>query len=1257
MNKKIRDNLRRNASRMCAGFMAANMITSVSVPSLHPIYAVSSSQQKAKQQRVVRNDTQIIPFQDIQVPLTKDIKQITYTYGCRLHFPETIDGQPVHYQLEGENENITSFTPDTAGTYDLKVVPEKRESYQIIITIEKKEISVLHTEIQDKVYDGTVMAQYKKNPVISGAYETVVFSYDTPMFESKKAGEKILVSHNFVLEESSQERYILKQPKPSVANIQKKKLKVEDLAIADKAYDRTMDAFYQKTPSVHVIDGDQVKLNIPSPSYQDVHAGSEKTIIFDGEFSIFGDDAENYTLIPPDLSKITGTIQKAELILQANSIQRCYGEENPKASYTMEGLVKGDRKEEVLLQEPDVSCSIEKFAKDGTYEKAVEIQNGKVNRDYEIVYQNGNLTVKKSDAKLGENYTVNQSNGKNEYFVGDLAFMIRPMQSDTSRYDKISNSPNGPWLNALAFTEDIKNGTTSFYLKDSESGAISRVGKEAYQIDHTKPEIDDISFEVKKHGDFERFLNQTIFQHFFQKSIEVTITASDETSGVDAITYTLEGEDGTITKTVQGKKVKFTLDPNFKGHISAIASDHAGNISNKVISDGVVIEDGVQHVKESKLKINLNSQTKEREYYNQDVALDLAVENQYAGIYRVKYQLGDTNKEEDVSEKGKGMKTQWKKDRVMLSKNINQNHTKVLLNYEDNAGNESTKTRYFNLDISAPEIFVSYDNNEGKDGLFKEKRIAQIVIRERNFDPSHTILRVTKNGKEEKIKPNFSTDGVLQTRSDGSQYYRYVMDLPFSSDGDYTVSLSSVDKAGNKNQTVTYEGESPKEFTIDLTAPKMSIYFDHYDVKNGKYYNKERVATIRVVEHNFSPDDVILKTKGEQGKWQSHGDVHLMNISFSKDGTYILEAKVADLVGNVSEELQIPEFVIDQTLPNIEIHSPKDQSSNIGTVAPEVSVSDVNYENSKTSLTGYKNGKNPIPYETKTSKRGIEVSYDAIAKMKGNDDFYTLKVTAKDLAGNQKQQTIHFTVNRFGSVYTLDKNTKKLNGAYVIKPEGDVVLHEYNPDRLIEKKLFVSKNSQALKSSEKRQSIKEERKGWHHYIYSVAPETFQEEGTYQIYTSSKDQAGNQMSSNEKGKYAELKFGIDKTNPIVDVFGLQNGAMYHDKVKTVKIHVDDNFKLRDIAFFKNGEYYDPKFVEGNYQISYGRSSEEQSLRIVARDLAGNVKDVSYDFHVAEKGKTTKEKQEASYIKKWIVGIAAIGAIITSIFFVKRKKKEK
>ena len=85
-----------------------------------------------------------------------------------------------------------------------------------------------------------------------------------------------------------------------------------------------------------------------------------------------------------------------------------------------------------------------------------------------------------------------------------------------------------------------------------------------------------------------------------------------------------------------------------------------------------------------------------------------------------------------------------------------------------------------------------------------------------------------------------------------------------------------------------------------------------------------------------------------------------------------------------------------------------------------------------------------------------DFSYD-----KETDDLYSMEVRANDLAGNQSNVKILFSVNRFGSVYTFDTQTEKLigkNGKYYNNREQTLVITETNVDTLEFKEITMNFN-------------------------------------------------------------------------------------------------------------------------------------------------------------------------------------------------------
>ena len=213
---------------------------------------------------------------------------------------------------------------------------------------------------------------------------------------------------------------------------------------------------------------------------------------------------------------------------------------------------------------------------------------------------------------------------------------------------------------------------------------------------------------------------------------------------------------------------------------------------------------------------------------------------------------------------------------------------------EDNSGNiikEGNRvSRGFGIDITDPVIEVRYDNNDVRNNrYFNADRVATITVTERNFDENNTPID-TQSGV--KISKWDHQKGNAANGDDDT----WTCTVTYDTDGDYTFGVKTTDLAGNSMKGDVDYGNSavPTDFTIDKTAPIINITFDNEDVRNGKYYNAARTATIEVVEHNFSGDGAIVtvgaaiaegsvSAPGITG-WSSGNDRNVTTVPFTADG-------------------------------------------------------------------------------------------------------------------------------------------------------------------------------------------------------------------------------------------------------------------------------------------------------------------------------------------------------------------------------------
>lgn len=982
-----------------------------------------------------------------------------------------------------------------------------------------------------------------------------------------------------------------------VLKTKKRKLTAK-ASVKNKVYDGTTNAEYESSPSIqNVLDSDenQFYFRYKNPTFEKKNVGEQQVSPISINLS-----SDNYEI--DDISGLKATIEKAKLVYRAKDQTRKYGEANPKLTYEVKGFVAGDQQSD--FNDPTLTLDVPKLTSLGKHEGVIKISGVNLPEYYDVTYESGDLYVEANDIHENEHYKLTKPDGKNGWFT-KKNFVIEPIQGETSGYDLVSTSKDGPWKKTLAYTEDTKKKNVSFYLKDSSNGAISKVGEESYKIDKTAPEVENIAIDFVK--GYQSAKKSGPFKYFFDTIAKIGITSHDDTSGVARIDYhTVDEGTQSKEKTQDGSKATFEITPNFKGNIYARAIDEAGNVSEEYKSAGTILENNGKHSTTS--SIHILQETQEKKYYNHDIYLGLQAEDTYSGIGNISYEAGAVNSKESSYD---DMKYEYKKDHVRIdASQNNKNGVEAKFTMVDNTGHKSTVRKKFNIDVSKPEITISYDNNQSEGKYFKKNRTATITIKERNFDSNKTLVYLTKNGVKTRLKSNFVSDGVLHSREDGSQYYIYQMNVVFDQDGEYSLTAASTDLAGNKNLPVTYVGTHTDSFVIDKTKPVAKISFDNNSVKNEKYYKADRVATIRVTEKNFK--ELNVSTNGKKSGWSSHGNEHVMTVTFNEDKEYHLSIAGQDLAGNVLEKQSAKPFIVDKTKPKIDQVTPSDSSANTGAVTCGYTLTDKYLDKGSDQLVGEMKGRKFKVNEKQKVENGYKVTYQQIPNAMENDDYYTFVIQSEDKAGNISKKSIHFTVNRYGSVYHLSSYAKSINGTYV-KDADKIVLEEINPDQLSDCNLKVVRDNDPIALKNEDASIEKEHDKWYKVTYTVNASALKEEGTYRIITSSKDTAKHTSSNDMSKKKASISFGVDTTKPNILISNIEGGKVYAQDGRTATVLVKDNLLLQSAKVYVNDNLikeYDEKVPE-KIDIPLDQKDEAQSIHVIVKDAAGNESEITMD----------------------------------------------
>lgn len=801
---------------------------------------------------------------------------------------------------------------------------------------------------------------------------------------------------------------------------------------------------------------------------------------------------------------------------------------------------------------------------------------------------------------------------------------------------------------------------------------------EKVTVDGTVPELELSYFP-------EDPANYVKWGYLFAKDrMKIKVTAKDRTAGIRLLRVTITDEDGKATvkeKTFSpGAYTEYLVElptesKNFKGNVLTEIIDYAENKSEKL--RGHIVESEEKHDETGRIVISSLTKpsriVRGKAFYNTDVKLKLIMEDSYSGLAFWKYIVGNTlwdssRYKEDAgqdldTEPEKELTDRYETELILSAEANNQNDVFVKAAYTDNAGHSRESEQKYNIDITKPEILVSYDLNEPSNGRYYQKtRTATVKIRERNFDPSDVEFLITGTDGSLPVISGWESTGA------GDEAV-HTCSLAFAQDGDYTFTVKFQDMAGNLADYSRVD-----EFTIDKTAPVVRVSYDNHRFLNESYYNDVRTATIDILEHNFDPDavNVMITAEGDAvtapgiSFWKSNGDHHIATVTFREDGEYTFDIEGLDLALNRTKDYAPDHFIVDRTAPEIEIFNIGHLSANKGAVRPGIRYRDTNFdpEGAGVIMTGYHNGGVKITGTRKENPKGLELRLDDFAYEHKLDDLYTMKASACDLAGNSCEKTVVFSVNRFGSVYTFDRATEALvgdRGKYYTNKGQELLITETNVDALEFKEITMNLNGKLTTLKEGTDysvRLSGNDDTWKQYTYRIFGENFQEEGTYLLTIYSEDRAKNPSDNNSKGK--KIEFVVDRTNPSLLISGAEDNGQYRENSRRITLDLEDNVRLLEAHLWIDGveTVLDEKKIreaDGKPVIEIESANHWQEIRVVAADAAGN--ETEEKLRVLVTANMFVQYISNPSLIYGSLGILALTAVLAAGFLRRKKSEEK
>lgn len=810
---------------------------------------------------------------------------------------------------------------------------------------------------------------------------------------------------------------------------------------------------------------------------------------------------------------------------------------------------------------------------------------------------------------------------------------------NTENYTGTANT-RGEWstnvytrTKTFTFSQDA-NYTLGLVYRDL-AGNEAVYDTRYFTVDKTAPTgsmtIEDNSGTAKT---WIQWIQQVFFDIFTQSQKGVSMTSADETAGVASTQYYKYHPDSESCHTFDGLSTQNldSISSWSDGYSTSVnadeqvivyekITDRAGNVTYINNQEGVIADNTSPTAPEIKITAAEPAQG----IYNASVPFTIDVTDPenggtYAGLKEVSYEITNNGKvtqsgnyNSDLSDPTARVHNIHRSETVNAELN-NSNHVTIKVKAVDYAGNQSEATKDLKIDITHPEVTITFDLNNPLNGkYYKTTRTATISVKERNFDTNAVDLKITNTDGTMPSVSGWSISSQAGESDDAINTCR----VEFSADGDYNMTMQCKDQAGNESNTVKVD-----EFTIDKTIPVISVSYDNNSAATPGYYNANRTATITIKEHNFNAAEVnsqitaALQGSGISapgvGGWSNSGDTHTASVTFSDDGDYTFDIDYTDLAGNAAADYTQDSFTVDKTKPEVEFFDIEDKSANNGVVAPGVKYSDVNYLESgvEIKIEGAEHESKELTGSRSSIANGESIKMNDFEYTQDNDDVYTMTAVISDKAGNKTEKKIMFSVNRFGSNYSFSDTTKEFLDEVYSNSAKDLVITETNVDSLVFNGISYSLDNKTTELKQGTDYTVKETGGegsWKQYTYTIKKENFEKEGRYSVTIDSEDKATNTM--NNKVKESNINFVIDKTPPTVVITGIEESS-YRADSRDMSVNVSDNTAVKRLDIMVDGKSVatysqeDVKEAGGKIVYTLNSSNSKQKVKAVAVDMADN-----------------------------------------------------
>ncbi len=582
-------------------------------------------------------------------------------------------------------------------------------------------------------------------------------------------------------------------------------------------------------------------------------------------------------------------------------------------------------------------------------------------------------------------------------------------------------------------------------------------------------------------------------------------------------------------------------------------------------------------------------------------------------------ECADTNVDKitvtDNGEKSSFTATEGVNSKGIKTKNGNVTITsegthKVVIESVDKAGNiGASRTLEFVIDRISPVVTLGLNGGspEGEHYLNTNANVS-VSVTEVNKDPidNKRLVKITR--------PSAGAVTSTETFNEGSNI--------FETEADYEVTYTTIDCAGNESVAKSVK------FRVDKTAPELKIT----GVAQGAVSKEKVNVTYSMIEAFYwdmpsAEVKIYKKVDGQAEKlyktvqYSAKNANSSMTETFEEDGEYRFEFTAEDRCGNKANTSY--SFILDQNKPFIELLNVANYKKTVDPVTLKIQITEEFFSKNEVDVNGTRVSLEPDSPEKFSFKmpEAKKSRVSSIEKEFTKDGIYDITVTAKDAAGNESEEKIHFTIDTEAPIL---KEFPEYDGTTINSFKWD-----YENDKIVTDLTVCDVTV---------------------YLDGVEYDGISEitDGKHILKITAKDELGHEA---EPRVY---EFILDTKAPVAIITGIENGQKILEPVEiNVSLQLDED--ILDSVLLNGQEMP----ITNNTCTFTVNAVGDYEIIVKAHDAAGN----TYDSSSVDKD-GNDNILKFTYGKKfnplWVIipgGILLLAIILFLILRKKDKKEEK